>query len=91
LKKPLAPENVCTTWTWQVVGVVQWWIRSVHESAEPGRVPSSGSVACPEKSIRSPTAYVSDDDGESITGTGGAFTGGAGAQLTCAAAAPVDS
>jgi len=43
----------------------------VQERAEAGRVPSSASVASPEKLMVSPTAQVRLDGGASITGVGG--------------------
>src|SRR6476646_3733173 len=43
---------------------------SVQERADAGSVPSSGSVAWPEKVMRSPTFHVNDDAGVSMTGEG---------------------
>ena len=56
---------------WQLSGVGQWWMISVHDRPEAGIVPSWSSVACPENEIGSPTFHVKLDAGESIVGTGG--------------------
>ena len=54
---------------WQSDG--QCWMRTVHDSAEAGRLPSSASVAVPENEIGSPTFHLSVESGAWITGTGG--------------------
>src|SRR3954470_20675393 len=46
---------------------------SVQTSDPPESVPCCWSVACPVNAIRSPVAYVIEDDGLSMTGTGGVF------------------
>src|SRR5919198_5389766 len=74
LNVPLAtPLNVWTMCVWQFVGVKQWCRMIVQLSREAGSVPSSWSVALPEKLIGSPTFHVSVDAGEEIDGTGGVF------------------
>ncbi len=55
--------------SWQFDG--QCSILSVHSNAESGRAPSWASVAWPENEISSPTAQVSELDGESMWATGG--------------------
>src|ERR687884_2172468 len=75
LNVPLAtPLNVWTMWVWQFVGVKQWWRIIVQLSREAGSVPSSWSVALPEKLIGSPTFHVKVEAGEEIAGTGGVFS-----------------
>src|SRR5919198_5690210 len=77
LNVPLAtPLNVWTMCVWQFVGSKQWCRMIVQERREAGSVPSSWSVALPEKLIGSPTFHVSVDAGEEIDGTGGVFPGG---------------
>src|SRR5919197_1080171 len=72
LNVPLAtPLNVWTMCVWQFVGVKQWCRIIVQLSREAGSVPSSGSVALPEKLIGSPTFHVKVDWGEEMVGTGG--------------------
>src|SRR5947209_467068 len=72
LNVPLAtPLNVWTMCVWQLSGVKQWWRMIVQLSREAGSVPSSGSVALPEKLIGSPTFQVRVDAGAEIVGTGG--------------------
>ena len=44
---------------------------SVHDSADAGSAPCSGSVALPAKEIVSATFHVSDEDGDVIEATGG--------------------
>src|SRR5919204_5900178 len=79
LNVPLAtPLNVWTMCVWQFVGVKQWCRIIVQLSREAGSVPSSGSVALPEKLIASPTFPVSVDAGEEMVGTGGLFPPGGG-------------
>jgi hypothetical protein len=74
LNVPLAtPLNVWTMCVWQFVVVKQWWRIIVQLSREAGSVPSSGSVALPEKLIGSPTFHVKVEAGEEIAGTGGLF------------------
>src|SRR5919108_480031 len=74
LNVPLAtPLNVWTMWVWQFVGSKQWCRMIVQLSREAGSVPSSWSVALPEKLIGSPTFHVSVDAGVLIVGTGGLF------------------
>src|SRR5687767_12238753 len=46
---------------------------SVHERAESGTVPSSASVADPEKEMTSPTAHVVPAVGVEIVGVGALF------------------
>src|SRR5919204_3432975 len=76
LNVPLAtPLNVWTMCVWQFVGVKQWCRIIVQLSREAGSVPSSGSVALPEKLIGSPTFHVKVERGEEIVGTGGVFPG----------------
>src|ERR671930_2047199 len=58
---------------WQFVGVKQWCRIIVQLSREAGSVPSSRSVALPEKLIGSPTFHVKVERGEEIVGTGGWF------------------
>ena len=54
---------------WQFDG--QCWMKSVHERFAAGRVPSSGSVACPAKEMLSPTFHrAGGEDGESMTAVG---------------------
>src|SRR5437588_55325 len=48
---------------------------SVQSSREGARVPSSASVALPEKEIACPTCQWSDDEGDAIVGFGGVFPG----------------
>src|SRR5919197_4733472 len=72
LNVPLATQlNVWTMCVWQFVGVKQWCRIIVQLRREAGSVPSSGSVALPEKLIGSPTFQVSVEAGEEIVGTGG--------------------
>src|ERR687884_1463398 len=74
LNVPLAtPLNVWTMCVWQFVGVKQWCRIIVQLSREAGSVPSSLSVALPEKLIGSPTFHVSVDGGVLIMGTGAWF------------------
>ena len=74
LNVPLAtPLNVWTMCVWQFVGVKQWCRMIVQLRREAGSVPSSWSVALPEKAIGSPTFHVSVEAGEEIVGTGGLF------------------
>ena len=57
---------------WQVCPVEsQWWSNTFQLSAEAGSVPSSASVAPPEKLIGSPTFQVNVDAGAVMVGTGG--------------------
>jgi len=44
---------------------------TVHESADGGSGPSSGSVAEPEKSMTVPTLHVVSADGSEIVAVGG--------------------
>src|SRR5437899_5570666 len=72
LNVPLAtPLNVWIRWVWQFVGVKQWCRIIVQLSRDAGSVPSSVSVALPEKSMGSPTFHVNEVVGEEIVGTGG--------------------
>src|ERR671931_2169812 len=74
LNVPLAtPLNVWTMCVWQFVGVKQWCRIIVQLSREAGSVPSSGSVALPEKLIGSPTFQVNVEAGGGIVGTRGVF------------------
>src|SRR5919198_3504893 len=79
LNVPLAtPLNVWTMCVWQFVGVKQWCRIIVQLSREAGSVPSSWSVALPEKLIGSPTFHVKVEAGEEIVGTGGGVPAAAG-------------
>src|ERR687883_2008888 len=85
LNVPLAtPLNVWTMCVWQFVGVKQWWRIIVQLSREAGSVPSSWSVALPEKLIGSPTFHVKVEAGEGNVGPGG----GVGAFLGMGEATP---
>src|SRR6266536_2138558 len=70
---PATPVKVFIGWLWQSVRVMQWCRISVQVNAEAGSVPCCGSLACPEKAIVSPTAQVSEPDGESMTAVGAAL------------------
>ena len=56
---------------WQFDG--QWWRISDQERAEPGSVPSSGSVAMPLKLTVSPTFQFRELEGDRIVAAGGAL------------------
>src|SRR5919201_5919099 len=74
LNVPLAtPLKVWTMCVWQFVGVKQWCRMIVQLSRDAGSVPSSGSVALPEKLIASPTFHVRVEAGEETVGTRGVF------------------
>ena len=67
---PATPANVWIGCWWQFDG--QWcMIELPAERAAPGSVPSSGSVAEPEKEMTSPTRQVVPADGVSDRGRGG--------------------
>ncbi len=85
LNEPLAtPGQVWIVCVWQFDG--QCWMRSVHESADAGSVPCSGSVAWPVNEIGSPTFQVSVEAGVSMTGSAaGSRRAVVNAQLTSAA------
>ena len=56
---------------WQFDG--QWCMISSQSERDAGRVPSSGSVAEPEKEMTSPTFQVVPAAGVSIVAVGGVF------------------
>src|SRR6266566_2382062 len=58
------------SWMWQPVPDGQWWMIRSHDSADPGRLPSAGSVALPAYLITSPTLNVVLDTGARMCGTG---------------------
>src|SRR4051794_4275530 len=60
------PVKVCSGWSWQVDG--QCSRTTDHDRADAGSVPSSVSVAAPEKLIVSPTFQVVPALGASIVG-----------------------
>ena len=71
---PLAtPTKSCMGCTWQALG--QWLMSNDHDSRVAASVPSSASVAWPEKAMVSPTFQLPAPVGASITGTGAVFGG----------------
>ena len=69
------PGKLWIRWVWQEFGSsgAQWCRTMSQERAEAGSVPSSGSVAEPEKETVSPTFHVVPATGVAIVATGGAF------------------
>ena len=69
------PEAMSESWStmcsWQSLG--QCSMAIVHDRAEAGSGPSSGSVAWPLKDTTWPTGWLPALDGVSMTGTGAAF------------------
>ena len=73
VNEPLATPLKCwIACVWQLFGSVgQWWMIRCQVRSDAGSVPSSGSDACPEKLIVSPTFQVRVAAGVSIAAVGG--------------------
>src|SRR2546421_202193 len=69
------PWKVWIRCVWQFDDEKQWWRISVQSSLDGARVPSSASVALPEKEMAWPTRQWSDEVGDVIVGVGGVFPG----------------